>query len=116
MNPSEYNILHLLHVAAALVLMGYTFYAFAAPPETRKRTMIWTGSAAIVMLLTGLRMWQTVYNFAPAGWLVVKIVCWLGLSAISGLAYRRREQAGMLAWLALVLAVVAVTMVYLKPF
>lgn len=116
MNPSEFNILHLLHVAAALVLMGYTFYAFAAPPETRKRTLIWTGSAAIVMLLTGLRMWQVQYNFAPAGWLVVKIVCWLGLSAISGIAYRRRAQAGLLAWLAILLAVIAVTMVYFKPF
>jgi len=116
MNPPEFNLLHLLHVAAALVLMGYTFYAFAAPPETRKRTMIWTGSAALVMLLTGLRMWQTEYNFAPAGWLVVKFVCWLGLSALSGIAYRRRARAGLLAWIAIILAVTAVTMVYLKPF
>ncbi|HTX66468.1 MAG TPA: hypothetical protein VMD31_11900 [Opitutaceae bacterium] len=116
MSPTEFSILHLLHVAAAFVLVGYTFYAFAAPPETRKRTMIWTGSAALVMLLTGLRMWQTVYNFAPAGWLVVKLVCWLGLSALSGIAYRRRAQAGVLSWVALALVLVAVTMVYLKPF
>jgi len=116
MSPTEFSILHFLHVSAALVLVGYTFYAFAAPPETRMRTMIWTGSAALVMLLTGLRMWQTVYNFAPAGWLVVKFVCWLGLSALSGIAYRRRAQAGVLAWIALTLVVIAVLMVYLKPF
>ena len=78
--------------------------------------MIWTGSAALVMLLTGLRMWQTVYNFAPAGWLVVKFVCWLGLAALSGIAYRRRAQAGLLAWIALTLVVVALAMVYFKPF
>ncbi len=116
MTPTELEILHVLHVAGALVLMGFTFYALAAAPETRKRTLIWAGSAALVMLLTGLRMWQTVYGFAPAGWLVVKIICWLGLSALAGIAYRRREKAGGLAWIAILLAVTAVIMVYVKPF
>jgi hypothetical protein len=116
MNPSELAVLHILHVASALVLMGYTFYALAAPPETRKRTMIWTGSAALVMLLTGIRMWQTMYGFAPAGWLVVKFLCWLGLSALAGIAYRKRSKAGVLAGIAIVLVVIAVTMVYVKPF
>ncbi len=68
------------------------------------------------MLLTGLRMWQTEYDFAPAGWLVVKFICWLCLAGISGIAYRKREQAGALAWIAIILAVIAVTMVYLRPF
>ena len=116
MNPHELSALHVAHVAAALVLVGYTFYAFAAPPESRKRVLIWTGSAAIVMLLTGLRMWQAVYGFAPAGWLFVKVVCWLGLAAISGIAFRRREKAGLLSWVAIILAVTAVTMVYVRPF
>ena len=116
MNPHEYIILHLLHVAGALVLMGHTFYAMAAPPETRRKVLMWSGGASLVMLLTGLRMWQTIYGFAPAGWLVVKMICLLGLSALAGIAYRRRELAGVLAWVALVLAVTAVAMVYLKPF
>ncbi|MDD2764931.1 MAG: hypothetical protein PHE83_13265 [Opitutaceae bacterium] len=116
MNPHESIILHLLHVAAALVLMGYTFYAFAAAPETRKRVLIWTGGASLVMLLTGLRMWQGLYGFAPAGWLIVKLICWLGLSALAGIAYRKRGKAGLLAGVALILAVTAVAMVYVKPF
>ena len=116
MNPYESNLLHVLHVAGALVLMSQTFYAFAALPETRRKVLIWSGGASLVMLLTGLRLWQTVYGFAPAGWLVVKMVCWLGLSALAGIAYRRRELAGVLAWVALVLAVTAVAMVYVKPF
>ena len=116
MNPYESIFLHLLHVAAALVLMGQTFYAFAAPPETRRKVLIWSGGASLVMLLTGLRMWQTVFGFAPAGWLFVKMVCWLGLSALAGIAYRRRELAGALAWVAMILAVTAVAMVYVKPF
>jgi hypothetical protein len=116
MGIHEFTILHVIHVAAALVLMGYTFYAFAAPPETRKRVLIWMGGASLAMILTGLRMWQSIYGFAPAGWLVVKIVCWLGLSALAGIAYRRREKAGMLAWVAIVLVVIALVMVYAKPF
>ena len=43
--------------------------------------VIGTGVAALVMLATGVRMWQDIYGFAPAGWLIVKCVCWLGLSA-----------------------------------
>ena len=116
MNPYESNLLHVLHVSGALVLMGQTFYAFAAPPETRRKVLIWAGVASLVMLLTGLRLWQTVYGFAPAGWLVVKMVCWLGLSALAGIAYRRRGLARVLAWVALILAVTAVAMVYVKPF
>jgi hypothetical protein len=116
MNRHEFFTLHLLHVAAAFVLMGYTFYAFAAPPETRRKVMMWTGGASLVMLLTGLRMWQGIYDFAPAGWLVVKIGCWLGLSALAGMAYRKHGQADALAWLAIILVVTALVMAYLKPF
>ena len=116
MNPYESNLLHVLHIAAALVLMGQTFYAFAAPPETRRKVLIWAGGASLVMLLTGVRLWQMVFGFAPAGWLIVKIVCWLGLSALAGIAYRRRELAGVLTWVAMILAVTAVAMVYVKPF
>ena len=116
MNPYEIVVLHVLHVVAALVLVGYTFYAFAAAPETRKPVMIVTGVAALVILATGVRMWQEVFGFAPAGWLIVKFVCWLGLSALAGIGYRRREQAGLLAKVAIILVVIAVAMVYVKPF
>lgn len=116
MNLNELSALHVAHVAAGLVLFGFTFYALAAPPETRKRVMIWSGSAAAVILLTGVRMWQELYHFAPASWLFVKVVCWLGLAALGGIAYRKRQQTDLLAWLAIIFAVTAVAMVYVKPF
>lgn len=115
MSLIESEILHALHVAAALVLMGYTFYAFAAPQETRKKTLMWAGIASLVMLLTGLRMWQGIYHFAPMGWLFVKIVCWLGLSALAGIGYRRRDKVGLLSGLAILFVLIAVVMVYLQP-
>lgn len=115
MNPHEYTALHILHVLSGLILMGFTFYAFAAPAEARKRVMIWTGVANLLILLTGIRMWQGLYQFG-GGWAVVKIVSWLGLAAIAGLAFRKREKAGAYLWITLALATLSVVMVYARPF
>ena len=116
MNPSELNALHIIHVASVVVLIAYTFFAFAAPAETKKRVMMITGIATLLVLLTGIRMWQGLFSFHAFGWIIVKILCWLGLSALTGLAYRKREQANTLMVVALVIAIVALAMVYAKPF
>lgn len=116
MNPTENNVLHLFHVVGLLILAGYTFFAFAGPPETRKRVMMITGIATLLVLLTGIRMWQGLYGFGAFGWIIVKLVCWLGFSALAGMAYRKREKANVLMVIGLLLLVVAVSMVYLKPF
>jgi len=115
MNGSEINLLHVVHVASVLLFGAYTFFAFAAPPETRKRVLAITGVAALLVLLTGIRMWQGLFGFHPFGWVIVKLVCWLGLSAITGLAYRKREHANTLMIVAIVLAVIAIAMAYYKP-
>lgn len=116
MNPHELNFLHACHVIAVLTLTAFTFFAFAGTPDTRKRVMLITGVASLLILLTGIRLWQGVLKFAPAGWIFVKIACWLGLSALSGIAYRKRDKANLLMSIALILAVVAVAMVYVRPF
>jgi hypothetical protein len=112
MSPTIYYI---LHVTAVLVLTGYTFYAFAAAPETRKRVMMITGIASIVALAGGFGL-QAKLQVGFPGWLIVKLVCWLGLSALAGFGYRRRGAAGTLAAVTLILAFIAVVMVYTKPF
>lgn len=112
MSPTFY---YLLHVISILVLTAYTFYAFAAPAETRKRVMMITGIASLVALVGGFGL-QAKLNYGFPGWLIVKLVCWLGLSALAGLGYRRRGAAGALSVVALALVVVAVVMVYTKPF
>ena len=116
MNEKELIILHTVHVIFAVVLIAYTFYACAAPLDTRKRVLAMTGVSSLLVLLTGIRMWQGMFGFAGHGWVIVKLVCWLGLSALAGFAYRKREKAGGLMLVALVLAAVAVVMVYFKPF
>jgi hypothetical protein len=112
MNPTIYSI---LHVTSVLVLTGYTFYAFAAPPETRKRVMMITGIASLLALVAGFGLVAKLSIGFP-GWLIVKIVCWLGLSALAGFGYRRRGSAGALAAAALLFAFIAVVMVYTRSF
>ncbi len=116
MNPHELNLLHVLHVAAVVVLVAYTFLGFAGAPETRKRVLIATGIASLLVLLTGIRMWQGMLGFAMQGWIIVKLVAWLALSALTGVAYRKRGAVGTLTWIVLGLAVIALVMVYYRPF
>ncbi len=112
MSPTVYQV---LHVVSLLVLTGYTFYAFAAPPEARKRVMIITGIASLLALVAGFGL-QAKLAVGWPGWLFVKLVCWLGLSALAGIGFRRRGAAGTLAIIAIALAFVAVVMVYTRPF
>jgi len=109
------NFYYILHVVSILVLTAYTFYAFAGPAETRKRVMMVTGIASLLALIGGFGL-QAKLNYGFPGWLIVKMVCWLGLSALAGMGYKRRGAVGTLSVVALVLVVVAVFMVYTKPF
>jgi len=51
MSPLFYQIVHL---TSLIILLGYTFYAFAAPAETRKRVMILTGIMSLLVVITGV--------------------------------------------------------------
>ncbi|KXU36426.1 hypothetical protein AXK11_04550 [Cephaloticoccus primus] len=115
MTAYELHTLQVLHVLAVLVLVGTTFFACAAEPATRKRVLIWSGIASLVVLLTGTRLLQGLYGM-EGGWAWVKMVCWLGISALGGVAYRRRKKAALWMGLTLALAALALVMVFVKPF
>lgn len=112
MSPIFYYI---LHVSSVLVLTAYTFYAFAAPLETRKRVLMIGGIASLLALVGGFGL-QAKLNYGFPGWIIVKLVCWLGISALAGVGYRRRGAVGTLALVTIALLIVAVVMVYVKPF
>ncbi len=112
MSPTFYYILHVISV---LVLTAYTFYAFAAPAETRKRVMMITGIASLLALIGGFGL-QAKLGYGFPGWLIVKLVCWLALSALAGVGYRKRGAVGTLSVVVLLIAAIAVVMVYTKPF
>ncbi len=113
MSPNFYHVVHLISL---LVLTGFTFYAFAGPaPATKKRVMILTGIASLLMLVSGVGLMHKM-ALAWQGWVIVKIVCWLAISAFAGVAYRRPGARGVLSAVTILLAGVAVYMVYNKPF
>jgi hypothetical protein len=104
-----------IHLSSIIVLLGYTFYAFAAPADTRKRVLMITGVAALLVIVTGFGMLHRLHLGFP-GWAMVKLGCLLGLASITGFAYRRRAQADAFMMVAFVLAITAVAMVYVRPF
>ena len=105
----------ILHLASIIVLLGYTFYAFAAPAETRRRVLMITGIATVLVVMTGFAMLGKLRLGVP-GWALVKLGCVLGLGVIGGIAYRMRALADVFMILAFVLAITAVAMVYVRPF
>ena len=106
---------HVLHLSSIIVLLAYTFYAFAAPAETRKRVVMITGVAALLTFISGFAMLGKLHLGFP-GWVAVKLVCWLGLSVMVSFAYRRRAQADAFMLVSLVLAITAGAMVFVRPF
>ena len=81
-------------------------------PEKRKRSLMLTGILSLVMLVGGFGLVARVYDNQWASWMFVKIACWLGLSALAGIAYRKPEKAGGLMLLATVLVLVAIGTAY----
>ncbi len=109
-----YQILHLLSL---IVLTAHTFMAFANPaPENRKRTLMITGVAALLMFISGFGMLTVNKIPFATGWVLVKLVCWLGLAGMAGMAYRKAHLRGVLSVVAMALITVALFMVYLRPF
>ncbi|MCC5023106.1 MAG: hypothetical protein J6386_10095 [Candidatus Synoicihabitans palmerolidicus] len=112
MSPAFY---HVRHTLSLIVLTGGTFYGFAGEPESRKKVMIFTGIASVLMLVSGIDLLHKLQSGFP-GWAIVKLVCWLGLSALAGIGYRPRGKAGLFMGIILALVFVALTMVYQRPF
>jgi hypothetical protein len=94
------------------VLAGYTFYAFSAPIETKKRVMMITGIASVLAFVAGFALISKMGHKFTDGWVIVKLICWFGLSGLAGIGYKRRGATGVLALIAVALVLVALTMVY----
>ncbi len=113
MDPKIYQF---LHVFSIILLTGFTF-AIAANPQKRKKKLmaIVTGILALVALVAGAGLMSKLHNNNwGQGWVIVKILAWLFVSGLGGMAYKKSKSfihAG------LVIAVgIAVFMVYFRPF
>ena len=111
MNPLYY---YLLHIFSLFVLTAHTFMAFGNPdPANRKQTMMITGIASLLALVSGFGLMAKLHpQEYTAVWFIVKFFCWLGLSALAGIVYRRPHLRSTLAAVALGLVAVALFLVY----
>jgi hypothetical protein len=107
----------ILHTFAVLVLTSQAFTAFSHSEVTaRKRTLILSGTSALVILLSGFGMAHRLYQGHVFGWMIIKLVCLVGVAALAGQVYRRTHLRALFAVAALTLLLIALTMVYTKPF
>ncbi len=114
MSPTYY---YLLHIFSLFVLTAHTFMAFANPlPGNKKKTMMITGIAGLLVLISGFGLLAKLHAGTFPGWVIVKFVCWFGLMALAGIVYRRPHLRDKLAFTALSLILVALVMVYVRPF
>jgi len=110
-------VYYFLHVTGVMLLLGFTFKAFAAPqPEHKSKTMMMTGIFSLVVLIAGFGLLAKLGHSFASGWVIVKLVAWLGIAGLSGMAYRKPEKAGTYSLIAIVLVAAAVYAVYFKPF
>jgi len=108
---------HLLHIFSLFVLTAHTFMAFGNPdPANRKRTMMITGIASLLVLFSGFGMLTVLKIPFSTGWVIVKLVCWFAVSGMAGIVYRRAQLRGLLSLITLLLILMAIYMVYFRPF
>lgn len=106
------QIYQVLHVASMVLMTGFLFQAFANPdPRNKKKSSILIGSLGLLMLIGGFGLVSVLHVGFP-WWVIVKLVCWFGLVAMSGLAYRKPERIPILTGVAIALILVAIVAVY----
>jgi len=110
MSPQFYHVLHLLSL---FVLTGGIFYGFAAAQDTRKKVLMITGIASIVQLISGIGLLHKFAYGFPA-WAIVKLVCWLALSALAGIGYRQRNRTVLFMFIVMAVIFVALLAVYYR--
>lgn len=110
------RIFHIFHVLSVIVLVGTTFAAFANPTElVRRKVLSASGVASLIAVISGFGLAGLLKVGFPL-WLIVKIVCWLGLSAIAGITFRQPKKIPALAALTVAMVLIALVMIYFRPF
>lgn len=97
-----------------VLLTAFMFQAFANPdPKNKKKTGMITGIFAVLMLIGGFGLVATMKVGFP-WWVIIKLVCWLGLVSISGMAYRKPQRIPLLTVVAIALILTAIVTVYFR--
>jgi len=109
------RIYFLIHVFSVIMLSGSILYIAANPQKHRKKLMMTvTGILGLLAFVGGFGLMERMGHSYSSGWFIVKLVLWLFLMALAGMAYRK-SKSFVLSALTLCVAV-SVYMVYFKPF
>ena len=112
----NHQLFILIHVTSVILLSGVTFAAFAAPSQDNRRpALMMSGVLSLLVFLTGFGA-MGMMGLGFPGWAMVKVVCWLVLSGLTGMAFRMTGQIPMLRAVAAVVILIGVAMVIYKPF
>ncbi len=112
----EPRIFSIIHILAILLLTGLTFAAFANPVQAlRRKILAASGICSLLALIAGFGL-AGLHKYGFPTWIIVKLICWLGLSAMAGIAYRQPKQIPWLAGATIALLLIALYMVYFRSY
>lgn len=114
----------ILHVSSVLLLAGVTFAIFGGAPLSRKKLlMALSGILSVLALFAGFGLAShkggVVQQPNPAHWplwIWIKVFVWLWLSALGGIAFKKRDQTKAPLIITIIVVIVAIATVYTKPF
>lgn len=113
-------VYQILHVSSIVFLIGTVFAIFAGAPESKRKLLsMLVGVLSVLALVGGFGLASAVHGMPnPATWpmwMWGKVVCWLGIAAIGGMAFKRRDKPVAFVGLVVVLVLVALILVYTRP-
>lgn len=104
-----------LHVACFFLFVAMTQRALAAPAARAPGPVKITLGVGILGLIAGFGLLSKMgYGFP--GWVIVKILCWLAISAMPFLVLKNPTRAKQLTLTTIAVVLVAIGMVYYRPF
>ncbi|MFP4156370.1 MAG: hypothetical protein ACLFU4_02015 [Opitutales bacterium] len=114
-----YQILHILGII--MVFVGYGALLARAltgseDARVKKLGSITSGVGLVLILVAGFALISKMNYSFTTPWLVVKMVIWLVLGGLIAVINRKPILAAKLWWALIALGLVAVVMVYARPF
>lgn len=86
-----------LHAFSAVLLIAVTFYIAANPQKHKKAKLAAiSGILSVLVLVFGIGVMHILYkdkwmSYFAETWLIIKLVCWLAISAMGGMAYKKSK-------------------------
>ena len=110
-----YQAYSFLHIAAMFLFVAMTQRALAAPKAREKKPLMITGLIGFAGLVGGMGLLARLKLGWPL-WVIIKLVCWLGIGGMPAIVKRKPELAPKLALVTISLVLIAVAMVVWRPF